>query len=831
MSRKQGTSITSKFVRGLITEATALSFPEDACTEVSNVIFDPIGQVSRRKGFDTEPFDVPNDIVIGNGCAYGQFNWEAVSGNGNVSFLVVQTGASLYFYNTSTGSNYSEDIHATIINLNDFLPVYSDEDVSLFLCQFADGNGDLFVTSPVIDPFYISYDVATDVFTTTVIELLFRDFEGLDDGLEVDERPTDTVTGLETSNPNHYYNLLNQGYYATQALALWDSNRTDLPSNADYVAFQRESNSDPFSSNTAIDAQATGNQPAPKGHYILPVAGTSRQQILIDDGYTFIIDEPNNSFIPASTGTIIGTMTTDQAFAFDGITSENATDCARDTGTSAYIGKDFGVGNAKSISSCIIFPSNDFGYHNPDQDPMVITLYGNNTLPANGTDGTVLGSVTITVDDEESRTIQSSDITTAWRYVWCNYVPNASTTIFCAEMLFFSSTFSFQRPTTVAFFAGRVFYGGIQDAALSNNIYFSQIIETTKQYGFCYQKNDPTSEQTPDLLPDDGGIIKIPEMGTIKKLYSYQNALIVLASNGIWLIQGSSGSSFKADDYAVKKISSIGMDSPDSLMSIKGLPAWWGEDGIYTVEFDANYDSFTPVSLTIETIDTFYKSIPDLSRKYVKAAYDITDQIGYWLYSSDPDDVDPFRYDSVLCLDSKSKAFYIWTIGEGPLVRAVSYVKPADRSAQGRIKYLVHQDYDGATGSITFGEHLSTTYRDWVDQGTDTDYDSYFITGFKLDGETQRFFQPNYIFVFLKQEDDASCFIQGIFDFTTDSSTGKWSTTQQVYNNGLLNRGTNFRRLKMRGKGRALQLKFTSESSKPFSIIGWSILESSNSNI
>jgi len=56
----------------------------------------------------------------------------------------------------------------------------------------------------------------------------------------------------------------------------------------------------------------------------------------------------------------------------------------------------------------------------------------------------------------------------------------------------------------------------------SENIYFSQIVETTDQFGRCYQTNDPTSEDLFDLLPTDGGVIQIQGSGSVYKLFPVQ---------------------------------------------------------------------------------------------------------------------------------------------------------------------------------------------------------------------------------------------------------------------------------------------------------------------
>lgn len=844
MPRQAGVAIQNKFIRGYVSDATALSFPEDGCTSATNVIFDSTGRVTRRLGFDTEASYTSDSVTLSAGDAYATFVWEAVSGDGNKSFYVVQQGEVISFYDISSSAEISGNKHSTEINLTtSFLAQDSNRDPADYLCQFASGNGDLFVVNSACNPFYVSYDENDDSFTSTAITLEYRDFTGLSDGLDDDERITSTVTAMETGNPNHYYNLLNQGWSGTDALSQWDTARSDIPSNQDYVALYRASETDAFD-NTRVTAKDTGNRLAPKGHYILEVGVDDRQAAIEAEGYTFGVTQESNALISSSAGSIFTDFDYNTSAAFDDdLTGLIELDCATAGAFSvtdvsnAYIGKNFGSGSEKTISRVVLYPADtvskgSVGFLEDDEVNCTITLYGNNSTPASGSDGTSLGSTTLTADQTTSLEISSNDISTAYQYVWVYFVPNAADGIIVGEMRLFSGGGSFDRPSSVAFYAGRVFYGGINSEGISNNIYFSQIIENESQYGKCYSKNDPTAEDFSDLLPDDGGVIKIPEMGTLKKLYAYQNALICFASNGIWLIQGSSGSIFKADGYQVKKISSIGVDSTYSVVSIKGLPAWWGEDGIYTVQFDPNYDSFSTQSLSDDIIEMFYNAIPLENRKYVKGTYDNIDQIAYWLYNDSSNlGTDVYQYNSILCLDGKSRAFYTWEISAGPVVRGIDFIKPADRTADSKLKLLLHRNYTGSAADQTFGEILNDNYLDWENEGTNLDYDSVFITGYKLDGQTQRFFQSNYIFVFLEQETNASCYIQNIYDFTQSVGTGKWSTKQQIYNENLLNRGTNFRRLKMRGKGRALQLRFESESQKPFTIIGWSIYETTNAGL
>lgn len=830
MPRQQGISIQNKFIRGLITEATALSFPEDACTETNNVVFDPTGRITRRPGFDTEASYTSATVTVANTSVYTEFVWNAVAGDGNISFLAVQHDDIISFYDISDSVEVSGNRHATTIDLTTYLAQESTFDPGRYECQFAAGNGNLFVVNPKCDPFYVTYSPDLGTITVTEITLQERDFEGLEDNLAVDSRPTDTVSG--TANPNHLYNLINQGWGLTDALTQWDTARTDLPSNADYAELYRNSASDAFD-NGNVAANDPGNRPAPKGHFILDVSRQNRQEVFEAEGYTAITTSSNFSLIDRTAGSTFTNRDNNPSAIFDGDRITTNTCYNTVAAASAYAGKDYGS-SPKAVSKVVYYPASNVGYTNGGAPtyPLTLTLYGKNTTPASGTDGTSLGSTSLGSDTTAFSTVTSNELVDTWRYVWVNTTLSGGTSVFdIAELDIFTSSLSFERPSCVEFFAGRVFYGGISTQGVSSNIYFTQIIENTDQYGACYQKNDPTS-QIPDLLADDGGVIKIPEMGTLKRLYSYQSALLAFASNGVWLIAGTSGSNFKATDYIVKKISSIGMNSPLSLVSIRGLPAWWGEDGIYTVQFDANYDSFTPVSITLKSIDRFYQAIPLANKRYVKGTYDENGQVAYWLYNDDEDlNTDFYKYNNVLCLDAKSQAFYTWEISAGPIVRSINYLRAAMRNTDGKLKLLVHRNYNGSSAGQTFGEIQNTNYKDWESEGTNVDFTSSFVTGYKLDGQTQKFFQPNYVFIFLETEENASCYMQGIYDFTTSSAEGKWSTRQQVYNENLTNRGTNFRKLKVRGKGRALQLKFESETQKPFTIIGWSLWETTNTGV
>lgn len=219
------------------------------------------------------------------------------------------------------------------------------------------------------------------------------------------------------------------------------------------------------------------------------------------------------------------------------------------------------------------------------------------------------------------------------------------------------------RPQAVCFHAGRVFYSGVYSRDYNTKVYYSQILERPDQAAQCYQQEDPTSEDIRDLLPSDGGVLEIPEVAQIIHMHSIGSALIVFADNGVWAITGSDGIGFTASDYAVNKLSGTPALSNLSFVDVEGVPMWWNRAGIYTI--DMSEGAPRVVSITDQTIKSFYQSIPDQSKIYAKGTYDpLKGQVQY-LYRSTPaeTETEKFSYDRVLVFDTVSGAWMPWSLG------------------------------------------------------------------------------------------------------------------------------------------------------------------------
>lgn len=714
MPRQPVQSVENSFVKGLITEATGLTFPENACTETYNCRFEKTGEVKRRKGINFEVGYSTNSLTgdkVRSASAVREYLWFGAGGDGGVTFVVTQIGQYLYFYRT--GEVLSDGLHSTTVDLSTYL-VTGAVNPYEHVCDFAQGNGALFVVGKHLEPFYISYDVNTDSITSTQIDIQVRDLLGdTSDPYDVNERPT--LAAVDTNKP-HYYNLFNQGWAenvidndnnTVNPVTEWFSRRSgEVPSNADrWWIFKDTDNK--FNTNN-VGRYTFSSSQVPRGHYKL-----------------------------------------------------NAFDMDRST--------------ASGISS----------------------------------------------------------VTTTSSGVY--------------------------RPSSVAFFARRVFYTGVDTLGYNSKLYYSQILTDNSKAGNCYQENDPTDEEFYDLLPNDGGVIDIPDIANIVKLEVSSDNLIIFATNGIWTVTGSEGIGFTATDYSIQKVSDMQNRNKLSFVSINGVPMWINAQGVQVFQSDKiTGEAITTVSSN--TIQSFFNEIPKKAIPYIKGVYNQTDKCIYWLYKST--NVSPidrnYEYDRALVLNTETGAFYPWTLGVSSARNIIgislntgsntttSIDNVVDSTSNTVVdsstnqvvtstvaavtiapttKFLVEY-LDSGVRKITWAEEFCPTYEDFnaCTAGNGINYESYFISGYRLRGEGNKKQRTSYVVLHSRQESNSSVYLQGLWDYRNSDSTNRWSNPQQ----GYLNRSNVdyvTKKLKIRGNGLSLQIKCYSEVNKPFNITGWSILD------
>ena len=292
MARRKGVDTQIGVTRGFVTEFTPVAFPREAAIDLDNVILDADGSVRRRPGVDLEQQFKANSINGGvlvdsalENRAFTTHLWEFVSNSGTLNIIVQQMGEFLHFY-AQFGA-----ISANLLGTMDLTPFAVDvSQLRKAQIQVASGLGNLYLVNEFMEPLRVSYDGVT--FTPSLINIRIRDFDGLDDTLDIDERPTALLR-------NHYYNLRNQGWTDENLRTFGGvSAGTDLCARSGDVgglgaAADWPSNSDNMNTGIVTDGDGNlvfdpefirkdnfGNTPAAKGHFILDAFAPNQDDAL-----------------------------------------------------------------------------------------------------------------------------------------------------------------------------------------------------------------------------------------------------------------------------------------------------------------------------------------------------------------------------------------------------------------------------------------------------------------------------------------------------------------------------------------------------------------------
>jgi hypothetical protein len=808
-------SIQNTFTAGLKTEFTGLNFPENAATETQNCIYTLIGDVLRREGIDFEANPLGQTLGNLNSVATSSYEWKNVGGDGLTEILVIQVGTTLSFFKSSSATIASPLSAQLIPSTVQLLGSNNNTaNIAITECQYADGNGFLFVFHPNCDPIYCVYDPGANTITSNVITINIRDFIGIPENISDNFRPS-------TLNNEHLYNLVNQGWSIG---ATWSGT-----------------------------GNANGNgDPSPGQSWTIPLSSVSGTAP--SNGNTVRITIPqmgqtganngNNNFSGHVTASI--TSYTSSAIV---VTVQNV-----DYNTSnSFMGFWLGGNFFANPNEVIYLELTNQGFINTWL-AAVGNSYPSNSdiwwLYKDSTDKFNPGTQFSSVQQNVSPAPKGAFLLNPWNQ-------DRSGTSSITGLTSIKTTL---RPSNGCWFAGRVWYTGVNASVKASgdapyytwteNIYFSQIITNQSQFGKCFQNNDPTTQDLFEILSSDGGVITIQGSGTIYKLFPLENGLLVFAANGIWFITGNAGIGFTASDYAIRKISNIQSISSTSFVNVNGYPMFWNEEGIYYVTpsqfgagLNSNATSFQVTNLCLGTILTDYQNIPKQSKKFVRGDYDRINYIVQWCYRSTNETDISNRYfnDSILNFNVVNKAFYPYTITTvaSPVNASVHYISdikfiqnPGGTNAPPPMfKYITPGISAGAANwQWTFSEEKDSTYVDWKTRdGVGLNYTSDFTTGYKLTGKGLTRFNPVYVYVYLRNTVDNSYRIQGVWDYALSRDSGRWTGIQTVQDTtSTTNFGMSFKRHKIRGHGMVLQIKVQNFSNQPFDIMGWTVVEEVN---
>src|SRR5688500_13881119 len=168
------------FVKGIITEAGALTFPENASLDEANCVLNRDGSRQRRLGMDFEDDFVLRTVTVEADDAIASYRWPNAANDVDNQLAVVQAGQTLFIFDATQAS-----ISANLLDTVDLSAYVTGKTV----LGTDSGMGYFFVTDGTTKPLYLSYNPSTFAVTATEIDIEIRDIFGVDDGLDVDENP------------------------------------------------------------------------------------------------------------------------------------------------------------------------------------------------------------------------------------------------------------------------------------------------------------------------------------------------------------------------------------------------------------------------------------------------------------------------------------------------------------------------------------------------------------------------------------------------------------------------------------------------------------------
>lgn len=431
--------------------------------------------------------------------------------------------------------------------------------------------------------------------------------------------------------------------------------------------------------------------------------------------------------------------------------------------------------------------------------------------------------------------------------------------------------------------------GDSKSPKLGSYILYSQLIKSDEDFFKCYQDGDPTSKDAPDLLDTDGGFVRISGISNVCFLANVGRALMVFAENGVWMISGNGEDGFTANNQMTTKITERGTRYPDSITVVDNTVMYWSADGIYHLRQN-EFGDWHSSSLTEDTIQTFYEAIPTDSRASCKGLYDSFDKKVRWVYNN----YIGAQGDSLeLVFDVQLGAFYpnqIETIdGQYPRVcsmvisppyRLVRISDPITYNGEiveqdgeavvhtyfsdvvGTTKEILYLSVYSTTGnqvSYGFTTYSNRNYRDWQEvDGEGIDAEAVLVTGYLSGGDFSRNKQVPYITFYMERTEDgfledstgnmfpsneSSCMVQSQWSWNNSPNNGKWGVPFQAYRyrrlyspsgpNDEFDSGETIisTRNKLRGMGKVLSLKISTEPDKDLKLVGWSVSMDMNANV
>lgn len=207
-----------------------------------------------------------------------------------------------------------------------------------------------------------------------------------------------------------------------------------------------------------------------------------------------------------------------------------------------------------------------------------------------------------------------------------------------------------ESPTSVCFFASRVWYGS------TGYLAFTKVIEKPSDFEVCHQEADPTSDVDSDLVDTDGGFVEIPNMGEVIDMVEFSNSLLVFSKSGTWAVSGTQeGGVFTPKGYSVSKVSSESLLEDTQVVERQDVLLFLTENGLRVVQQDQV--SLTPKIVTFDNkkVLSYFTDLKASDMQKIKVTFDNKNEKIYIMLP--PNDRDY----TILIQDVKLQAWYKFT--------------------------------------------------------------------------------------------------------------------------------------------------------------------------
>lgn len=464
------------------------------------------------------------------------------------------------------------------------------------------------------------------------------------------------------------------------------------------------------------------------------------------------------------------------------------------------------------------------------------------------------------------------------------YGANPASGVYLENITLDETISSNYRPSAVAFYAGRIWYAGLEGTRYTNNLYYSQVLgDSAKNAEKCYQEADPTAEAINDLVATDGGVLGLEEVGKIYKMAPIGPSLVIIADNGVWVVSGDGEvSSFRADSFAVRKVSDQGAANAGSVVFAKDTIYYWGDTSI-TAVLTGQQGGVVAQDISSSRIKELYQRTSSFAKQGTFSVFDEGSNKVLWFYADDLPasftNLSGKAFNKVLYFDVSLGAFGKHTLsieegilpvsafsadvfrvltvsedvtdsgitvtagGEDVTITEERFIK--ERSS---IKVLTLVNGGSGTYSYRFSDFRDVdTFADWG-----TDYQSYVEGGFDslqdiigkgkkapflqvhLERTETGFSQPDAGSPELVLDNQSSCLCRYAWDWADSPYSNplqtykllKNYTPESVVDTFSYNRDVVSTRNRLRGRGTSLGLRFESEAGKDFRLLGYGVLYS-----